>query len=207
MTDLPPLILLTDRHAAARHHRSVEETVRLAVLGGATAVLVREKDLPAPDRQKLATALTSLLPSDSGRLGIASDVALAANQPRPWVHLAQRDVPVDRSSPVLVGRSCHTANEVRLARDEGCDYVTISPVDITDSKPGYGPALGADGVRCLVHEAGDMPVWVLGGVTPDNVDQWLCAGARGIAVMGGVMGAVDPHEATVLYLHALGARR
>lgn len=205
MIDLPPLIVLTDRHAAARHQRSLHETVRLTLLAGATAVLLREKDLAVAERRALADELTPLLHAGGARLGIASDRTLAAEQRRPWVHLAQRDACFDRSFDALVGRSCHNAAEVRQARNEGCDYVTISPVELTDSKPGYGPALGEAGVRELADVAGDMPFWVLGGVTADNAERWLVAGARGIAVVSGVMGAADPASATSSYLHALGA--
>ncbi len=205
MVDLPRLMLLTDRVAATGRGRSLKETVRLSVLGGATAVLLREKDLPSAHRQRLSCELAPLL--GGGRLGIASDVDLAAEQPRPWVHLAQRDAMFDRSFEAMVGRSCHNAQEVRRARIEGCDYVTVSPVELTASKPGYGPALGEAGLRAIADEAGVMPFWVLGGVTPNNVERWVTAGARGVAVMGGVMGAPDPADATSSYLHALGAHR
>ena len=77
----------------------------------------------------------------------------------------------------------------------GADYVTASPVFVTASKPGYGPALGLDGLARIVGRA-PGPVVALGGITPQNAALCFEAGARGIAVMGEVMRATDP-QATV----------
>ena len=72
-----------------------------------------------------------------------------------------------------------------------------SPVFLTASKPGYGPALGLDGLaRIIAQVPGDIVA--LGGITPENAAACLAAGARGIAVMGEVMRAADP-QATVEY--------
>src|SRR6185369_17264850 len=113
------------------------------------------------------------------------------------VHLAARD-PFPSPRPELVGRSCHDAAELAAAWDEGCDYVTLSPIFLTASKPGYGPALGtgalASMIRALVASSSarrrDRPapaVYALGGVLPADVPACLAAGARGVAVMGPVM--------------------
>jgi thiamine-phosphate pyrophosphorylase len=97
----------------------------------------------------------------------------------------------------LVGRSCHNADELSQARRDGCDYVTLSPVFQTPSKPGYGPALGLTGLAGLVPRTGlaaavglpreAMAVYALGGIQPVDVAGCLAAGAYGIAVMGPVM--------------------
>jgi len=72
----------------------------------------------------------------------------------------------------------------------GADYVTVSPVFLTVSKPGYGPALGTDGLaRIVARVAG--PVIALGGVTAANAASCRAAGAQGVAVMGEVMRAAD----------------
>ncbi len=104
------------------------------------------------------------------------------------MHLSARDAfPTPR--PALVGRSCHDADEVRAAGHEGCDYVTVSPVFTTASKPGYGPALGLAGLAALaaIAAAVELPVYALGGVHPPDVVDCLAAGACGVAVMGPVM--------------------
>ena len=62
----------------------------------------------------------------------------------------------------------------------------------TASKPGYGPALGLDGLAAGCRAVPDLPVIALGGVTPGRARQCVDAGAAGVALMGAVMGAGDP---------------
>jgi thiamine-phosphate pyrophosphorylase len=164
-------------------------TVASAVEGGCRAVVLREKDLTAPERAALARDLSALLEPVDGRLIVASDGSLASAVGTPWVHLAGRDpVPPAR---FRWGRSAHDAHEAQVAAEEGASYVTVSPVFLSASKPGYGPALGIDGLADLVV-ASAVPVFALGGVTPQNAHDCFAAGATGVAVMGAIMRAPDP---------------
>jgi thiamine-phosphate pyrophosphorylase len=172
--------VLTDRAQAAP--RSLGEVVRGAVAGGAQAVVVREKDLTRVERLEIVAHLRSAV----GVLLVASDALIPAD----GVHLAVSD-PMPDPRPALVGRSCHDPDEIARAVAQGCDYVTVSPVFASGSKPGYGPALGIDGLRGLACGA-DIPIYALGGVTPDRTRACLDAGAHGVAVMGEIMRAHDP---------------
>ncbi|WP_067431389.1 thiamine phosphate synthase [Nocardioides jensenii] len=172
---LPPLMVLTDH---AQCSGPLVDVVATAVGAGARAVMLREKDLPDARRTELAEQLRAVLAPVGGVLIVAGARGEA-------VHLSASDAfPARR--PALVGRSCHNAPEVRAAGDAGCDYVTVSPVFATASKPGYGPALGVDGLAALTAMA-TSPVYALGGVHPANVADCLAAGASGIATMGPVM--------------------
>ena len=191
---LPPLLVLTDRTQCARPLRDVVST---AVEGGARAIVLREKDLPDHERAALAEELRALLDPVGG-------VLVHAGLPRGTgaeaVHLSAGD-PFPTPRPAVVGRSCHTAEELARASAEGCDYVSLSPVFPTASKPGYGPALGLDGFARLVP---GVPVaYALGGVLVGDVPGCLAAGAYGVAVMGPVMR--DP-ALVPAYLAALGGR-
>ncbi|GAB3353588.1 thiamine phosphate synthase [Modestobacter lapidis] len=195
---LPRLLVLTDRTQCAG---PLVGTVAAAVDAGARAVVLREKDLPAGERAALAAQLRALLAPVGGLLVVAgpapdgAEIAIMAL--RGAVHLAAAD-PFPAPRPALVGRSCHDAAEVARAREEGCNWVLVSPFDETASKPGYGPALGPGGLAALL--AGGPPAYALGGVLPDDVPACLAAGAHGVAVMGPVMR--DPTLAAA-YLAAL----
>jgi len=197
---LPRLLVLTDRTQSAG---PLVVTVAAAVDAGARAVVLRDKDLPGAERAALAGELAALLAPVGGLLVVAgpvpAEVATSAGGPRgaPAVHLAARD-PFPASRPALVGRSCHSTAEVTRARDEGCDWVLVSPFAATASKPGYGPALGPAGLAALL--AGGPPGYALAGVAPADVPACLTAGAHGVAVMGPVMR--DP-QLTAAYVAAL----
>ena len=80
---------------------------------------------------------------------------------------------------------------MRAAAKAGADYVTISPIFPTQSKPGYGPPLSLEGLAKAANLA-KIPVIALGGVTAANANSCRRAGAAGVAVMGTIMRASDP---------------
>jgi thiamine monophosphate synthase len=172
------VVVLTDRRLAAR---PLAEVVAAAVRGGAAWVILREKDLGYAERRVLAESLRAVVPA--GGLVIAGPDPLGGDA----VHLSATD-PVPPGVR-LVGRSCHDVP--RLSTE---DYVTLSPVYATRTKPGYGPALGPSGAAAL---AGGVPWLALGGVqSPHRAAACAAAGATGIAVLGAVMRAADPEQVT-----------
>lgn len=164
----PPLLVLTDRHQTGS--RTLAEAVR-----GAPAVVLREKDLSRDERALLAAELRPLV----GMLLVASDPTIEAD----GLHLAARD-PFPAWRPPVIGRSCHSADDLACAAAEGCDYATLSPVFESRSKPGYGPPLGVEALRNA-----PLPVYALGGVDHTNAGACLAAGAVGVAMMGAAMRA------------------
>lgn len=180
------LVVLTDRAQAARPLVAI---VAEAIAGGARTVLLREKDLPRPERLALAVALRDLLDRVHGRLIVAGPDPLAPDPAEGAVHLSAQDA-MPASRPLLVGRSCHS--EAELAAASTVDYVTLSPIYPSLSKPGYGLPIGLDGLSRLSGHTG-RPVFALGGVeTPAQAAACRQAGAAGVAVMGAVMRAPDP---------------
>ncbi|MFF5080212.1 thiamine phosphate synthase [Actinoplanes sp. NPDC000266] len=170
------LVVLTDRRSAAG---PLVPVVEAAIRGGAEWVILRERDLPYAERAALAERLRSLLPP--GRLIVAGPDPLGGDA----VHLAEAD-PVPAAG--LIGRSAHGAPKLSTE-----DYVTLSPVFLTRTKPGYGPALGPEKAAAL---AGEVPWLALGGIdTPSRAAACVAAGARGVAVLGAVMRADDPELA------------
>jgi thiamine-phosphate diphosphorylase len=175
---LPRLLVLTDRTQSAG---PLVETVAAAVDCGARAVVLREKDLPEDARRRLGDELRAVLDPVGGLLVHGG---LAGSSGSDAVHLSGSD-PFPTVRPRLVGRSCHSAEELARAAGEGCDLVMVSPVFATASKPGYGPALGLDGLARLL--SGAPRAYALGGIRPDDVSGCLAAGAYGVAVMGAAM--------------------
>jgi thiamine-phosphate pyrophosphorylase len=177
VTGLPRLLVLTDRSQCAGR---LVDAVAAAVDAGARAVVLREKDLPGAERDRLAGELDAVLAPVGGLLVRAG----AAGGPA--VHLAAADT-LPSPRPAMVGRSCHSAAELDRAQAEGCDWVMLSPFAATPSKPGYGPVLGPAGLAGLLAGRAAPPVYALGGVQPGDVAACLAAGAFGVAAMGPVM--------------------
>jgi thiamine-phosphate pyrophosphorylase len=167
------VVVLTDRAASAR---PLAETAARCVAAGAGAVVLREKDLPRERRRALAIAIAAEI--GTSRLVIASDAELARELGAAGVHLAWGE----RGAAGVVGLSCHSAAEVREAAALGATYATLSPIFLTPSKPGYGPALGPEALA-----GHPLPVYALGGIGPGRAGACARAGAAGVAIMGEAM--------------------
>jgi thiamine-phosphate pyrophosphorylase len=201
--------VLTDRMRAAAVGHELPMVVRAAARGGADTVVLRDKDLTGEERLAVGRTVVEALVDTATRLVVASDVALAQQLGASGVHLAQGDESIDARDrgELIVGRSCHDRDQVAAARAEGIDYITISPVFFTASKPGYGPALGPDGAVALLADGADVQVaYGLGGIAPDNAAACLRAGLSGIAVMGGVMASADPRRTVTELVAAVTPR-
>jgi thiamine monophosphate synthase len=164
------VLVVTDRRQA---RPPLPEVVAAAVAGGARWVLLREKDLPYRQRYALAERLRAVLAPVGGRLVVAGPDPLGGDA----VHLSATDPPAGDRAAALVAE----------------DYLTVSPVFPSASKPGYGPPLGLAGLAGLVRLAAGRPVLALGGVeTPERAAACRAAGAAGVAVMGAAMRSSDP---------------
>ena len=113
-----------------------------------------------------------------------------------------REVIRQTNGRFIIGCSVHTLDEAKRRESEGADFITYSPIYLTASKPGYGPAVGLDNLR-QVTGAVKIPVFALGGITPQQVSECIQAGAYGIAVMSGVMSAERGAEQAKAYLQQL----
>ncbi len=185
----PPLLVITDRHQA---RTSLEATAARLFAGGCRWLSLREKDLPPADRLDLLRRLVALGAEWRACVTVHDDVAAAAAAGAAGVHLPA-GAPVGEARLVLgpdalIGQSAHNGDEISRAAAEGADYVTLSPIFVTASKPGYGPALGIG----VLGEGWPLPVLALGGVDASNLLLCLGAGATGAALMGGAMRAEDP---------------
>ncbi len=196
MSTLPPVLVLTDRRQSEAAGRSLADSI--GALGGidGLAVVFREKDLGLDQRSRLGAEIVGA----GVPLIVSSSEALAIELGAVGVHLAADDPPV--SFDGITGRSCHDQHEIESAAAESLDYVTLSPVFETSSKPGYGPGLRLGGLTRAAGSA-PMPVYALGGVTPANARECVAAGASGVAVMGAVMSSSSPADVVRRLLEAV----
>jgi len=187
--------------------RTLETTAR-ALLGGASAILVRR---PQATAFELLALVRQLRPSTRAAhclllVSDRADVAVAADAD--GIHLGARSLPTVSARRVvgpgmLVGRSVHNLDEAGQAEEEGADYVFLGPVFPTPSHPGQ-PALGLGPYREAALRAG-IPVVAIGGITSDNVRLIAQAGGHGAAAIGAFYAAADPAESARAFRAAFPA--
>ena len=160
--------------------------------GGCRWLSLREKDLPAAERSALLQRLVALGQGAGAVVMVHDDVDAALAAGAAGVHLPAAGSPAaarQRLGPAaLIGQSAHHGAEIDAAAQAGADYVTLSPIFVTASKPGYGPALGL----APFAETWPLPVLALGGIDATNSAACFKAGAAGVAVMGSAMRTDNP---------------
>lgn len=160
---------------------------------GVEYIQLREKDLETRALEALALKAMSALGGSRTQLLInsRSDVALACGAH--GVHLPANDLSasevrsifarVGKSEPVIAV-STHSLSEVASAEAHGASFAVFGPVF---EKSGSANLEGLEQLRRICHrtEAAQprMPVWALGGITLENAQQCVTAGAAGIAAI------------------------
>ena len=113
-------------------------------------------------------------------LALARDLGVGVHLPaRALSELSERPLP----EGVLVAASCHTLDELRAAEALGCDFVVVGPVRETTSHPGK-PGMGWDRFAAL-REQVSLPIYAIGGLSPDDLAEARRHGAQGIAAIRG----------------------
>ncbi|MFG1232593.1 thiamine phosphate synthase [Xanthobacter flavus] len=202
----PPLLLITDRTLA---RGDLADVVAAACAGGCRWVSLREKDLPAAKQIALFARLRAATTPFGARLTLHGSPELALAAGADGVHLSGGgDAKAARAllgPGALIGLSTHTLAEAAAADPAALDYITASPVFLTRSKPGHGPAMGLEGLSAFARTSA-VPVVALAGIDSATAATCIAAGARGVAVMGGVMRADHPESEVISLIAAMADR-
>lgn len=201
------LYYITDRRqfpgAASEQRARLLAKIAEASRAGVDLIQLREKDLRPGELETLAREAVNCVRQNAGprptRLLINSRVDIAIAAGADGVHLPAGDIATSDARVIfskagvhapVIGVSCHTLAEVRLAESHGADFAVFGPVFQKLGAPGQGLAalraacgqVPARGIEAAVP-AGQMPVLALGGVTLENAHSCLQAGAGGIAAI------------------------
>ncbi len=203
-SSLSPLYLIIWRDACGPC--PLEDTLASALDAGVRTVQLREKTLGTEALRRLAETLLDRMTGYGAHLYINTYADIAVEVGARGVHL-----PAAGPSPgsvrqrfghrLAIGTSAHDLDELGRAEPEGADFVTYGPVYPPGSKGGSASIVGIEGLRSAVKST-SLPVFALGGITPERVLGCREAGASGIAVVSGILGAEDVGGAVRSYVGA-----
>jgi 8-oxo-dGTP diphosphatase len=178
-------LALPDFYAITQAHEIGIDAQLMALVhaleGGLRLVQLREPRLEAPRRAAFAHAAVGLCHQYGARILVNGDVALAEAAGADGVHLPARQLALQSLRPALplVAASCHSAAELELAAELGCDFAVFGPVKATTTHPGVA-GIGWEGFAASVGVP-PLPTFALGGVSRTDCDVAQRAGAHGIA--------------------------
>ena len=186
---------------------SLEMLVAEACRAGVRAVQLREKDLPARVLYDQARALREVTRQTGAKLLIndRADIAFAVGAD--GVHCPENGLPVSAARRLfpeaLVGASSHSLRRAVEAGTHGAAFVLFGPVFPTPSKIEYGDPKGLEALSIVTKDAG-LPVFAIGGITPENAHLCLEKGAAGVGVVSAIMSSKDVSKVVSAFRSTLG---
>jgi thiamine-phosphate pyrophosphorylase len=208
-SDIPSLTAILDADLAARAGWPLLELAAAYLRGGARFLQLRAKSMHGDKFLATAAALVQLAHRHDASVVINDRADLARLSGADGVHVGQDDlapsaVRVLVGEAAIVGLSTHTAEQIERAVLEPVSYVAVGPVFGTATKAtGYDP-IGLDMVRrsALVAQARGLPLVAIGGVTLENAQSVIDAGAASVAVISDLV-ADDPEARVRAYIERL----
>jgi thiamine-phosphate pyrophosphorylase len=179
---------ITDRTLSGMSHA---EQVRILVESGAKVIQLREKT-GAPSKFFADAQASVRIAHQHGAKIIINDrldLALAVNAD--GVHLGQEDLPVEAArlllpSGAILGLSTHNLEQARQAAHLAIDYLAIGPVFPSPTKVSQNSVVGCDAVRKVRNATGDLPIVAIGGITTQNAQEVVAAGADAVAIISDI---------------------
>jgi len=157
-------------------------------------IILREKDLSENEYKKLAVTAMDICSEAGCELILHYYWNAAVELEMKNIHLPLsllKELSADdKEKFTRIGTSCHSVSDALEAKQLGADYITAGHVFATDCKKGLAPR-GLDFLRDVCYSV-DIPVYAIGGISPDNIASVRECGAAGACAMSGFMQCSDP---------------
>jgi len=175
-----------------------ESDVFCAVSCGVRVVQYRNKNSETREMYQEAVRLGEIC-RDFGSIFLINDridIALAAKAD--GVHLGQSDMPCPAARRLLgrdkvIGVTVHNLAEALEAQSVGADYLGVSPIFQTATKPDAGKPAGIRLIEEIQREV-DIPLIAIGGINHDNAHEVVRAGADGLCAISCVVAKENVRE-------------
>ena len=188
-----------------------EQLLTTLLAAGVRMIQIRDKsasDAVLLDRGQRAAAVAQRIAA-AAIITVNDRIAVAAAAGIDGVHIGADDLPVPLArqllgSKQLIGRTAHDLNEARAAAAAGADYLGIGPCYPSTTKA-FARQASREFLRSTAAEI-PLPIFAIGGITPDRLDELAAIGIQRVAVSAAVTAAADPAAAAGRFLEALSRR-
>ena len=186
------LYAVTDR--SWLREQTLCEQVEQALIGGATLVQLREKELDEEAFLREAIELTKLCHRYGVPLLINDNVEIARRSGADGVHVGQDDMEAAAvrsilGSDMIVGVTAKTVEQAIRAQKAGADYLGSGAVFGSSTKLNAKP-MTKELLNAICH-AVSIPVVAIGGINRDNILELEGTDISGVAVVSGIFAASD----------------
>ncbi|OUL62281.1 thiamine phosphate synthase [Flavobacterium sp. AJR] len=167
--------------------------IHQALDNGCDWVQMRFKNQTTKNSFALAEAVKFLCEEYLANFIINDNVYLAQQIAADGVHLGLSDTKIEEARTILgntkiIGGTANTFEDITKHIKNGCDYIGLGPFQFTETKEKLSPILGIEGYHEIIQKIKsnnlEIPIYAIGGITLENVDQLIETGIHGIAVSG-----------------------
>ena len=173
--------------------KSLEQVVTQALESGVTMFQFREKGSKVSQDKKieqLALKLKELCHNYQVPFIVNDNVALALKVQADGIHVGQDDAKVEdffeQFHDKIIGLSVSNLDELKRSDLTHVDYIGVGPIYQTPSKSDASTPVGPEMILTLRKEIGNFPIVAIGGVTENNAQAVVDAGADGISVISAI---------------------
>lgn len=188
-----------------------EKDVRCAVSCGVEVVQYRNKNAETRQMYDEAVRLREIC-RYSGSIFLINDrVDIALATKADGVHLGQSDMPCLAARKLLgqeriIGVTVHNLAEALQAESIGADYLGVSPIFQTATKPDAGKPAGISLIE-EIRARVDIPLIAIGGINHSNASEVVGAGADGLCAISCVVAKENVRDAILKFQEIFPARR
>jgi thiamine-phosphate pyrophosphorylase len=169
--------------------RAPADVARQLCDGGADLIQLRAKKSSRAEILRMAGEILPVVRGAGVGLVINDHADVAAEIGADLCHLGQEDFAAAKPPAVPFGLSTHSPEQAVSAVAAKPAYIAIGPVYGTATKPGVRPVT-LDYVRWAAANV-VIPWFAIGGITLDNLDDVVLAGARRVCAVSAILNAPD----------------
>ncbi|AID42257.1 thiamine phosphate synthase [Staphylococcus xylosus] len=173
--------------------KSIKEVVKTALDSGITMFQYREKgdgSLTGNDKVEMAQQLLELCHAYNVPFIVNDDVTLAENINADGIHVGQNDMKVtefaQKFKNKIIGLSISDIKEYEQSDLTYVDYIGVGPMYATNSKQDANSPVGPEMIPKLRSYIEDFPIVAIGGITVDNTEEIIQAGANGVSIISAI---------------------
>lgn len=179
-------------------NRTLPEQVEEAILGGATMIQLREKELDYEAFREEARVIQGICKKYGVPFIVNDNVELARELEADGVHVGQSDLAALEARKILgedkiIGVTAKTVEQAKTAEAAGADYLGSGAVFGTSTKSDAKPM-----ELSLLKEitaSVSIPVVAIGGIDESNAHRLKGTGIAGMAVVSGIFAKEDCKKA------------
>ncbi|MEG1255007.1 thiamine phosphate synthase [Clostridium sp.] len=173
------IYLITNRHLA--REEKYFNTLKEASLAGVDRIILREKDLSHEDFEELYYKVKKVV-NPATEVIINSKTKVFKKVGEKILHLPfEAFIELNNKENLEIGVSVHTVDQGIEACNLGCSYILASHIFPTKCKEGLEPK-GLNFIKELKAKV-NCPIIALGGISTENAQSVIEAGADGVALM------------------------